>query len=262
MRVALFASATVFTVVVCAQQAPLDYELFKTQVQPIFLNKRPGHARCVSCHVGRTGLSLAAMSPGAKTWNEDQTRQNYQTASQFVQPGQPTASRLLMHPLSKDAGGDPFHAGGEQFDSRNNPEWQALAKWVNSAGSQTSGAAQGLDFEFFRTRVEPIFLNPRQGGGAAGGGVGCYVCHTMFATPLKLQPFAAGANTWTEEQSRQNFAAAATLVVPGEPMKSRLFMQPLATDAGGSPRHTGGKFWKSVDDPEAQIMSEWIRKKR
>ena len=28
----------------------LDYEFFKTKVQPIFLTKRDGHARCVACH--------------------------------------------------------------------------------------------------------------------------------------------------------------------------------------------------------------------
>ncbi len=34
-----------------APSAPgLDFELFKTQVQPIFLAKRPGYTRCVVCH--------------------------------------------------------------------------------------------------------------------------------------------------------------------------------------------------------------------
>jgi len=28
----------------------LDYTFFKERVQPIFLKKRPGHARCVTCH--------------------------------------------------------------------------------------------------------------------------------------------------------------------------------------------------------------------
>src|SRR5436305_1467286 len=33
--------------------AALDYEFFKAKVQPIFLAKRPGHARCVACHASR-----------------------------------------------------------------------------------------------------------------------------------------------------------------------------------------------------------------
>ena len=28
----------------------VDYEFFATRVQPIFLARRPGHARCYSCH--------------------------------------------------------------------------------------------------------------------------------------------------------------------------------------------------------------------
>jgi len=33
------------------QQTPsLDYELFKTRMEPIFLARRPGHARCYACH--------------------------------------------------------------------------------------------------------------------------------------------------------------------------------------------------------------------
>lgn len=36
----------------------------------------------------------------------------------------------------------------------------------------------------------------------------------------------------------------------------------LATEAGGSPRHTGGKFWTSQSDPEFLILSEWVRRRR
>jgi hypothetical protein len=44
--------------------------------------------------------------------------------------GKPLASPLLLHPLAKDAGGDPFHAGGKHFKSQDDPEWQILAAWV------------------------------------------------------------------------------------------------------------------------------------
>ena len=36
-----------------AGQSPtqsLDFDYYKTRVEPIFLKKRPGHARCVVCH--------------------------------------------------------------------------------------------------------------------------------------------------------------------------------------------------------------------
>src|SRR5947208_391175 len=35
---------------VAAAQPALDYEFFKTSVQPIFLATRAGHARCIWCH--------------------------------------------------------------------------------------------------------------------------------------------------------------------------------------------------------------------
>jgi len=241
---------------------PLDYEFFKARVQPIFLHKRKGNARCISCHIGRTAFALASLSPGATTWNEEQSRLNFKAASQLVVPGDPTASRLLMHPLSAKAGGDPYHSGGQHWYSQSEPEWRTLAEWVRSGAPDRSNAAQLLDFDFYRARVEPIFLKLRQGGGAAPGGVGCFACHTVLATPMRLQPLSTGARTWTEEQSRRNFEAVARLVSPGEPLKSRLLMHPLATEAGGSPSHTGGKFWSSKDDPEFQTLSEWVMRRR
>src|SRR5437016_5421278 len=101
MRASLVASWLIFTVaqVGWGQAKPLDYEYFKTKVQPIFASKRAGRARCIACHQNRTGLSLAVLSPGETSWNEQQTRHNYEVASQLVVPGQPAASRLLMHPL-------------------------------------------------------------------------------------------------------------------------------------------------------------------
>ncbi len=42
----------------------LDYEFFKTKVQPIFLYRRPGHARCVVCHSAGTPMRLQALDPG------------------------------------------------------------------------------------------------------------------------------------------------------------------------------------------------------
>ena len=47
--------------------AALDYEFFKTRVQPIFLAKRPGHARCIACHGSGTPLRLQPLDPGATT---------------------------------------------------------------------------------------------------------------------------------------------------------------------------------------------------
>jgi hypothetical protein len=110
----------------------LDYEFFKTKVQPIFLAKRPGHARCVSCHVVPTGaiFQLQRLSPGETTWDEEQSRKNYQAVTNVIAfPGN-LKSPLLIHPLEEDAGGDFFHNGGKHFKSQNDPEWKTLKAWI------------------------------------------------------------------------------------------------------------------------------------
>jgi hypothetical protein len=233
----------------------LDYAFFRDRVQPIFLAKRPGHARCVECH-DNGSPRLQELSPGATAWNEEQSRKNFEAWQRVVVPGDPLASRLLMHPLAAAAGGDPFHAGGKHWNSQNDPEWQTLAAWVRTGAVQATSSSS-LDFEFYRTRVEPIFLKPRRPD--EGSGNACVSCHSKIATRLKLQPLSSGATSWTEAQSRSNFEAVSRLVAPGEPAKSRLLLHPLATEAGGDPTHTGGKFWQAQDNPEWQTLAAWVR---
>jgi hypothetical protein len=108
----------------------LDFEFFKARVQPILLAKRQGHARCYVCHSTGTPFRLQRLSPGATQWNEEQSRRNFEAAQREVVPGNPQGSRLLMHPLAQEAGGDLFHGGGKHWDSQDNAEWQAIADWV------------------------------------------------------------------------------------------------------------------------------------
>ncbi|MGH9843281.1 MAG: YncE family protein [Blastocatellia bacterium] len=117
--------------------AQLDFEFFKTRVQPIFLAKRPGRARCVACHITGTPMRLQPLSPGSGAWDEEQSRQNFEVVRQRVIPGS-LQSKLLIHPLAAEAGGDGFHGGGKHWDSQNAPEWQTLAAWVRGAKADTS----------------------------------------------------------------------------------------------------------------------------
>jgi hypothetical protein len=109
-------------------QASLDFEFFKTKVQPIFLAKRPGHARCVSCHSSGTPLRLQPLSKGSTTWNEEESRKNFDAVTRVAAGS--LRSSLLRHPLAEQAGGDFFHSGGKHWDSQNDPEWQTLKAWV------------------------------------------------------------------------------------------------------------------------------------
>jgi hypothetical protein len=139
------AMALVFTVSLAAiasseigaqpKPAPnLDYGFYKARVEPIFLKKKDGHTRCVVCHSESNNfLRLEALPHGAKTWSDEQSRKNYDAVSKLVTPGQPMVSRLLMHPLAPEGGGDVFHSGGRQFASTKDPDWKAIAEWVNGA---------------------------------------------------------------------------------------------------------------------------------
>jgi len=122
---------------IAADMPALDYTFFKERVQPIFLQKRAGHARCVTCH-SHGAPPLQPLAAGAETWTEEQSRANFAVWKQFVVPGNPMKSAMLLHPLAVDAGGDHFHAGGKHWKSQTDPEWLTLAAWVN--GEKMSGA--------------------------------------------------------------------------------------------------------------------------
>jgi hypothetical protein len=138
LRVLALSTLSAFWPALPADSPPLDFIFFKERVQPIFLAKRPGHARCVTCHT-HGSPPLQPLDPGAATWNEDQSRKNFAMWSQFVAPGKPLKSPLLLHPLAMKAGGDHFHAGGKHWKSQDDPEWQTLAAWVSG---QTMGGSK------------------------------------------------------------------------------------------------------------------------
>jgi hypothetical protein len=116
------------------QTQSLDFEYYRTRVEPIFLKKRPGHARCVVCHAGsKNAFRLQPLPAGSTTWTEEQSRRNFEIVSRLVTLGNPSSSRLLLHPLSPKAGGDAFHSGGRQFASQDDPDWRVMADWVCNA---------------------------------------------------------------------------------------------------------------------------------
>ena len=142
MRLVLLATAAIGMLAQAparAQEAsPLNYEFFKTKVQPIFLAKREGHARCYVCHSTGTPFRLQRLSPGATTWNEEQSRKNFTATSAMINTREPESSPLLIHPLAQAAGGDRFHSGGKHWDSKNAAEWKILDEWAHGQKATTS----------------------------------------------------------------------------------------------------------------------------
>jgi hypothetical protein len=132
-RLALVAALAPVALAASAAAPSLDYAVFKTKVEPIFLKKRAGHARCVVCHAGaNNAFHLERLNPGAASWTEEQSRKNFEVVSALAAPGDDTAL-LLRHPLAPEAGGDAFHSGGRQFASKKDPDWQTLARWARGA---------------------------------------------------------------------------------------------------------------------------------
>jgi hypothetical protein len=134
----LFLHILVIVGVQAASQAPastLDYETFKTKVQPLFSEKRPGHARCSVCHSRGTAFRLQPLPAGRNAYNEEESRKNFEMVSRFVVPGVPAKSRLLTMPLAHEAGGTEFHPGGKHWESQSDPEWKTLAEWVKNAAA-------------------------------------------------------------------------------------------------------------------------------
>ncbi len=110
-----------------------------------------------------------------------------------------------------------------------------------------------LDFDYFQTKVQPIFLAER------GDHARCISCHVPGQGLLRLQPLAPGANSWSDDASRKNFDAVTRLVVVGSPEKSRLLRHPLADAAGGDGMHPGGKHWATQSDAEWQTIAAWVK---
>ena len=244
------------------QAAALDFETYRTRVEPIFLKQRESGVRCYDCHSTlNTRLRLEPLPTGKSSWTEEQSRKNFAVVLQLTTPGEPLKSRLLLHPLAPDAGGDPAHTGGKFWKTQSDPEWQMLAEWVRHTSSAPSPAAIAsnssakgeLNFQLFKTTVQPIFLKERPGHAR------CYGCHTASNRVFHLAALSTGLADWTEEQSRQNFQSASQLVVPGKPQSSRLLVHPLAPEAGGDAFHSGGRQFASQEDPDWMVLAQWAR---
>ena len=269
----IFALTAVGTVMVVptavdAQQGARDalsFEFYRDNIEPLFVRPRGGYAAggtaCINCHTWQatTPLKLQPlqMVNGRAEWSEELSRRNFEVVSRLVVPGNPDASRLLQKPLDEDAGGASRHTGGVFWDSKDDPEWQLMAEWVRAAEPQGPPPAEpALDFEFFRSCVQPIFVTPIEGAVEctqchSGGGNAAFARYTPGDTPAEA--------SFSDQQTRQNFAILNELIEPGYPEYSRFLHHPLHPDAGGDFMHNGGRRWMSKSDPEWQALAAWIR---
>jgi|Marorgknorr_s2lv_3_1036020.scaffolds.fasta_scaffold27420_2 mono/diheme cytochrome c family protein len=257
--VGLLAVTTLAAAPVDVRAQALDFDVYRSQIEPIFYAPRGGHgpsvSPCVTCHVqSGTPMRLQPLqeaSDGSVFWTEAQSRQNFEYVSRLVVPGDPDRSRLLLKALAMGSGGARFHVGGKFLENRSHPQWEAMASWVSAAAPVPEEPPQTLDFEFFRTCVQQIFQSKREGR------MECVHCHGGGGRGF-AQSLPEGRDYWNLEESQENFEIIQRYVEPGWPMSSRFLTHPLTPEAGGDGYHSGGRRWMSQDDPEWQMLAAWV----
>jgi len=117
-----------------------------------------------------------------------------------------------------------------------------------------SDAAGTLDYEFYKAKVQPIFLAKRPGHAP------CVMCHAEANTMLRLEKLPEGQATWTEDQTRKNFDTVSKIVqAVDDPLTAKILVHPLAPEAGGDAFHSGGRQFAGKNDPNYKIIAEWAQ---
>jgi hypothetical protein len=117
-----------------------------------------------------------------------------------------------------------------------------------------SHAATALDYEFYKAKVQPIFLAKRPGHAP------CAMCHAGAENLLHLERLPAGQTAWTEEQTRKNFETVSKIVqAVDDPLTAKILVHPLAPEAGGDAFHSGGRQFADKNDPDWKLIAAWAR---
>src|SRR5262249_15338038 len=122
----------------------LDEPYFRCRVHPVLAKSCAAFA----CHgdgrrffrvYARNRLRLGGTEADRNAFlTADERTANYDAARALVDPSHPHASPLLLKPLELAAGGS-FHrgaeiyAGGNVSATRDDPDFQALARWIDGA---------------------------------------------------------------------------------------------------------------------------------
>lgn len=241
--------------------SPVDIESYRNTVERLFMTDRggtvPGMAACVMCHTWQTrpqrfSLETPATDAG---WTVEQSRRNFDVVTKLINTANPETSRLLLKPLASQAGG-LAHTGGTYWTARDQPEYQALLKWIRSLPADRYVAAPGpaLDFTFFRSCVQQVFATPREGH------IRCSNCHAGGLVGFAPPP--QNGKSWSDEEAKRAFQSISRLIIPGNPEQSRFMLKPLHPDGGGSYTHNGVRRWQTRDDPEWRMLAGWVRGER
>jgi hypothetical protein len=240
--------------------AAADIETYRNTIERLFLTDRggtmPGYAACVMCHTWQTSVRVSLETPATDAgWTVEQSRRNFDVVTRLVNTAEPESSRLLRKPLLGSAGGLD-HTGGTYWTTRSHPEYLAVLEWIRSlpGGRYVPGPEPTLDFEFFRSCVQRVFANPREGQ------IRCSNCHS--AGIIGFAPVPDDGQAWSDPQAKRAFEVISRLVIPGNPLQSRFLLKPLHPDGGGSYSHNGPRRWQSREDPEWRMLAGWVSGER
>jgi cytochrome c5 len=258
--VLLAANLTASTIEQAGFPTAADIEQYRNTVERVFMTDRGGTvsgvAACVMCHTWQTRVRFTLETPATDAgWTIEQSRKNFDVVTKLVNTAAPATSRLLLKPLALSAGG-MGHTGGSFWTSRTDPEYLAVLNWISSlpADRYVANADPPLDFDFFRACVQPVFANPREGH------IKCSNCHA--AGLIGFAPVPQNGDAWSDQEAKRAFSTISRLIVAGNPEQSRFLLKPLHPDGGGSYTHNGPRRWQSRDDPEFQMLAQWVRGQR
>jgi hypothetical protein len=128
----------------------------------------------------------------------------------------------------------------------------AVSALALASAVQVSKAAT-LDYEYFKAKVQPIFVTKRAGHAP------CVMCHAEAANMLSLQKLPNGfGSAWSEEATRKNFDTVSKIVMAvDDPLTAKILLHPLAPEAGGDAFHSGGRQFANKNDPNWKIIAAW-----
>ena len=112
-----------------ATSTSLDYEFFKTRVQPIFMAKRAGNARCISCHAPARRCDCSRSRREARH-GATRTRARTSRRSAGRRARQPEEQAAASIRSRKRPAATSITTAASTGDSQNDPEWQTLEAWV------------------------------------------------------------------------------------------------------------------------------------
>src|SRR5688572_11843612 len=196
-----------------------DIENYRNTVERVFMTDRggtvPGMAACVMCHTWQTkpqrfSLETPATDAG---WTVEQSRKNFDVVTKLINTANPEISRLLVKPQ----GG--AHTGGQFWKSKEDPEYQAILKWIQSlpAGRYVPAPEPTVDFTFFRSCVQQVFATPREGH------IRCSNCHAGGL--VGFAPPAQDGKAWSDEEAKRAFQSISRLIIAGNPEQSRFLLK-------------------------------------